>query len=52
MRKVVTVNARYAAYLQYGTRKMAPRPFADKALAFAEPGFIDECKKAVKALTE
>lgn len=32
LQAVVSVNAEYAAYLEYGTRHMAPRPFATPAI--------------------
>jgi HK97 gp10 family phage protein len=35
----VRADAGHARYLEYGTRKMAPRPFLRLAVATAQPGF-------------
>lgn len=38
---VVFTNQEYAAHLEFGTVKMAPRPFFGPAASRALPGFVD-----------
>lgn len=45
----VTVGAEYAGFVNYGTRHMAPRPFADQAVAVVFPQVIEEIQAAAAA---
>jgi len=46
----VSAKAKYAAYLEYGTRTIAPRPFMVPAKQKAEPAFKEALEIALKDL--
>lgn len=47
----VVADAKYAAALEFGTRKIKPRPFLAPALAEAEPAFVINIENLVKGLS-
>lgn len=44
----ITNSAPYAAMLEYGTKKMAPRPFMRPALEKARPAIINAVAEAIR----
>ena len=44
----ITVKANYATALEFGTNRMAPRPFMGPALKAATPFIVDQVTKAVQ----
>lgn len=48
MRWAVAAGTEYAAYLEYGTSRMAPRPYMRPALEAARQPFIEATREAVR----
>lgn len=46
----VTWLAPYAAYVNYGTRNMAARPFVDQAVAQVQPMFVKAIEQALQGM--
>lgn len=44
----VTVGAEYGAYLEFGTSRMAPRPFMAPAVEAVRPAFVEAVSRALK----
>ncbi len=48
LRYVVSASAHYAIYLEYGTYKMAARPFMRPAFEQVKPGFLEAIARALR----
>lgn len=44
----VSINAPYAGFLEFGTSRMAARPFADPAIKAKRAEIIDLCTQAIR----
>jgi HK97 gp10 family phage protein len=49
--QVISANAEYAQHLEYGTRKMAPRPYMRPAAEKIRPRFLEAMRQAIERWT-